>query len=184
MTAETIGCSEAERAFLGCLLRLPRSDVLRLADRMDVEDFVDPANRMLLGAAVAVAVAGQDPDPALVVLELRRRGLEHSLASHQGAGLYALEVFQAAGVPAAAGAYLQGVLEHAYRRRVQESAPACSRLLRRTRLRTCTSSSPSRTSYSSRRGAGCGHRLTCRPSPRPRDRAERLRTAPPRARDP
>ncbi len=120
MTAETIGCSEAERAFLGCLLRLPRSDVLRLADRMDVEDFVDPANRMLLGAAVAVAVAGQDPDPALVVLELRRRGLEHSLASHQGAGLYALEVFQAAGVPAAAGAYLQGVLEHAYRRRVQE----------------------------------------------------------------
>ncbi len=120
MTPGTIGCQEAERAFLGCLLRLPRTEVLRLAERIDVEDLVDPANRVLLGAAVAVAVAGQDPDPALVVLELRRRGLERSLTSHAGAGQYALEVFTAAGVPAAADAYLRGVLEHSYRRRVQE----------------------------------------------------------------
>ncbi len=120
MTPGTIGCQEAERAFLGCLLRLPRTEVLRLAERIDVEDLVDPANRVLLGAAVAVAVAGQDPDPTLVVLELRRRGLERSLTSHAGAGQYALEVFTAAGVPAAVNAYLRGVLEHSYRRRVQE----------------------------------------------------------------
>ncbi len=117
---ESTGCNEAEQAFLGCLLRLPASTVLRLTERVRVEDFVDPANRVLLGACVAVAVAGHDPDPTLVVLELRRRGCERSFTSHQGAGQYALEVFTAAGVPAVVDAYLQGLLEHSYRRRVQE----------------------------------------------------------------
>ena len=121
MSPEQIGCAEAERALLGCLLRLPAGEVLRVAQRLTVEDLTDPANRVLLGATVAVAVAGHDPDPALVVLELRRRGCEHSFTSHQGAGAYALDVFMSAGVPAAVDGYLLGVLEHSYRRRVQEA---------------------------------------------------------------
>lgn len=121
MSPEQIGCVEAERALLGCLLRLPADEVLRVAERLHVEDLTDPANRVLLGATVAVALSGHDPDPALVVLELRRRGLEHCFTSHQAAGSYALEVFTAAGVPAAVNGYLRGVLEHSYRRRVQEA---------------------------------------------------------------
>ncbi len=120
MSPDQIGCAEAERALLGCLLRLPAAEVLRVAGRLQVDDLTDPANRVLLGATVAVAVAGHDPDPALVVLELRRRGCERSFTSHQGAGAYALEVFTSAGVPAAVDAYLRGVLEHSYRRKVQE----------------------------------------------------------------
>lgn len=121
MSPDTIGCTEAEQALLGSLLRLPARRVIDVAERLQVEDFVDPANRVLLGAAVAVAVQGQDPDPALVVGELRRRGLEQSLTAHQGAGAYALEVYLAAGVPAAVDGYVRVVLEHAYRRRVLET---------------------------------------------------------------
>lgn len=117
---DVIGCAEAEQSLLGCLLRLPAVRVLKVAERLELDDLVDPANRVLLGATLAVAVAGHDPDPTLVVLELRRRGLERSFTSHQGAGMYALEVYGAAGVPGAVSGYLRGVLEHSYRRRVQE----------------------------------------------------------------
>lgn len=127
MSPDSIGCEEAERALLGCFLRLPAGRVVQLAQRLQVEDFTDPAARVLLGAAVAVAVQGFDPDPVLVVGELRRRGLEQSLTAHQGAGSYAVDLFMS-GVPASVEYYLRILLEHAYRRRVLEAGERLQQL--------------------------------------------------------
>ncbi len=122
MNPRQIGSPEAEQALLGCLLRLPAAKVLDLARRLDGEDLVDPRNRAVLAAAASVADRGSDPDPALVLGELRRLGLETSYTDDRPAALYVLHLFGAAGVPVNVEAYRLVVLEHAYRRRVVEAA--------------------------------------------------------------
>lgn len=116
----TIGCPEAEAALIGCLLHLPAGRVVEIARRMVGEDLVDPRNRVLLAAAAVVASQGLDPDPALVLGQVRRLGAESSFTADRAAGTYLLDVYAAAGVPASVEAYLNVVLEHSYRRRLAE----------------------------------------------------------------
>ncbi len=117
-----IGCPASEVALLGCLLRLPSSRVLDVAQRLQADDLVDPRHRVVLAAALQVAVAGHDPDPTLVLGQLRRQGAERSFTADRAAGTYLLDVYGAAGVPANVDGYLRVVLEHRYRRRVVEAS--------------------------------------------------------------
>ncbi len=117
-----IGCPAAEVALLGCLLRLPSTRVLDLAERMRPDDLTDPRHRVVLGAVLQLAATGQQPDPTLVLGHLRARGAERSFTDDRAAGTYLLDLYGAAGVPANVDGYLRVVLEHAYRRRVVEAA--------------------------------------------------------------
>ncbi len=117
-----IACPEAEVALLGCLLRMPYPSVLDVVQRLRPDDLTDPRNRAVLAVVVQVAVTGADPDPVLVLGQLRREGLERSFTADRDAGTYLLDVYTAAGVVVNVDGYLRIVLEHAYRRRVVEAA--------------------------------------------------------------
>ncbi len=117
-----IACPDAEAALLGCLLRLPAGRVLDLAQRLRADDLADPRHRVVLAAVLQVALSGHDPDPPLVLGQLRRQGAERSFTNDRAAGTYLLDLYAAVGIPASVAAYLQVVLEHAYRRQLVEAA--------------------------------------------------------------
>ncbi len=104
------------------MLRLHAGRVLDLAQRLRADNLADPRHRVVLAAVLHVAIAHHDPDPPLVLGELRRQGAERSFTTDRAAGTYLLDLYGAAGVPASVAAYLQIVLEHSYRRSVVEAA--------------------------------------------------------------
>lgn len=116
-----IGCREAEAAVLGCVLQLPADEAAVLADRLEVEDFVEPRHRAVLAAARALLLRHEPADPITVLGELRRTGLEASFTADRAAAVYLTDLLNAAPVLGSAGHYLRVVLEHRYRRRVLEA---------------------------------------------------------------
>lgn len=117
-----LGCPDAEVFLLGCLLRLPAGRVLDVAHRLQPEDLVDPRHRLVLRACARVAHAGHAPDPALVLGQLRRDGLEGSFTADRAAAVYLADLLAAAGTLGSVEAYRRIVVEHAYRRRVVAAA--------------------------------------------------------------
>jgi replicative DNA helicase len=119
MAIDTIGCEQAEAAFLSCLLHLPHPEVARHLEHIAAEDLVDPRHRLVLLAIERLVAAGQRPDPVLVLGELRRTGDDTSFLAGTNAGGVLADLAAAAPVVASCGHYLGVVLEHAWRRRVE-----------------------------------------------------------------
>ncbi len=105
-----IACPTAEVALLGCLLRLPAGRVLDLVQRMRADDLTDPRHRVVLAGVLQVAATGQQPDPTLVLGQLRAKGAERSFTADRDAGTYLLDLYGAAGVVGNAEGYLRVVL--------------------------------------------------------------------------
>lgn len=116
-----IGCLEAERAFLGCLLGLQsRSVIAPYLAQVEAEDFTDARNAATL--AVIRTVVEQPPhlvDPVLVVGELRRSGLEKCFTADRAAAVYLADLLEAPGSLGSVGAYLRILIEHRVRREVE-----------------------------------------------------------------
>jgi replicative DNA helicase len=121
MTVDSIGCAQAEAAVLSCLLHLPHQQVRGHLAHLHVEDLVDPRHRVVLEAISALVHAEHpvDPDPVLVLGELRRSGADSSFLAGTNAGTVLADLAGAAPVVASCGHYLAVVLEHAWRRRVE-----------------------------------------------------------------
>ncbi len=121
MLPPPIGCLEAERAFLGCLLGLQsRSVIAPYLAQVEARDFTDPRNAATL--AVIRTVVEQPPhlaDPVLVVGELRRTGLEKCFTADRAAAVYLADLLEAPGSLGSVGAYLRILLEHRARREVE-----------------------------------------------------------------
>lgn len=118
---DTIACPEAERALIGCLLALPANEARTVLDDLRAEDLTVPALRAVVAAMRQLAAAGVHPDPITTLGELRRTGADSSIPSGQGAGPFLADL--AAGAPhlGSHGHYQRVVLEHAWRRRVQQA---------------------------------------------------------------
>lgn len=121
MLPPPIGCLEAERAFLGCLLGLQsRSVIAPYLAQVEARDFTDARNAATL--AVIRTVIEQPPhlaDPVLVVGELRRTGLEKCFTADRAAAVYLADLLEAPGSWGSVGAYLRILIEHRVRREVE-----------------------------------------------------------------
>jgi len=118
---DEIGCSEAERALIGCLLLGHAPTVRDVLVRLRPEDLSDPRLRTVVAAVRAVMEAGYLPDPVLVVGELRRSGADKSFLADRSCAVLLADLAAAPASVGSAGAYLLVVLEHAWRRRVDEA---------------------------------------------------------------
>jgi replicative DNA helicase len=116
-----IGCGPAERAYLGCLLHLRGRDAVTALQLVDSDELIDPRHRTVLDAARAVVDQGADPDPVLVLGELRRSGLDTSFLDDKTAGVLLVELAEAAPAVVSVGHYARVIREHAWRRRVEEA---------------------------------------------------------------
>jgi len=128
MTPDTVGCPEAEAAVLGALLRMPHTDAVALADRLEPDDFVDPRHRAVFGAVTDLLAEGVAADPVLVLGELRRSGAERSMTCDRSAGVYLFDLLAAAPAVVNAGHYSRIVIEHRVRRRLHEAAERLSQV--------------------------------------------------------
>lgn len=117
---DTIGCAEAEAAFLGAVLLAenPRA----LLDLLGAADFADPRNAAVYEAASGCQAAGMRPDPVCVQGWLRRTGTETAMTADTSAAGYLAMLAGAAPVVASGRFYAQVVVEHAVRRRVAQAA--------------------------------------------------------------
>lgn len=120
MTA-TIALPEAEQALIGCLLNMPVRDAGHLLASVRDEDLTVPQLCLILDAARALVAADVAPDPVAVLGHLRRVGTDRSFLADRDAGVYLASIFEAAPHLGSHGHYLQIVLEHAWRRRVQQT---------------------------------------------------------------
>ncbi len=134
MTARVIGCRDAEAAFLGAILHLPADRTRLLLADLELEDFAVPQHRAVLVAARALATAGVAPDPIAIEGEMRRRGLEQSLTDDRNAAVFLFDLAVAAPHVTSAGHYRRIILEHRYRRRVQEAGERLAQAARSTAL--------------------------------------------------
>ncbi len=118
-----IGCAPAETALLGCLLHMTAETARPYLDQFVDEDLVDPRHRIVLEAIRNLVGSDPpvDPDPVVVLGELRRTGKDTSFLADQAAGVTLLNLAAAAPVVASTGHYARIVLEHAWRRRVEEA---------------------------------------------------------------
>ena len=133
-------CSElgeplAEGAILGCLLRTTSEHAAALLGAFVDEDLTVPQHRHVAAAARALHEQGQPIDPVTVLGQLRRQGTEHARTASRDAAVLLVELCQAAPSVSNAGYYLRIVLEHAYRRRAQQTA---ARLLQATETGSLT----------------------------------------------
>ncbi len=117
----TIALPEAEAAFVGALLFQGRRAAEALLLNVNDDDLADPRHRAVLRAVRAVVQAGGRPDPVTVLGELRRSGEVSAMTNDRSAGTFVADLLAAVPVPESAGYYAQIVLEHAWRRRVQEA---------------------------------------------------------------
>ena len=114
-----------DRAFAGIAL-------LSITD----EDFADPRHRLVLSGIRHTLERGQSPDPVTVLGELRRLGMLPSFLDDNTAGPFLAEVYAAAPIVEQAGHYRRIVLEHAFRRRVAETAARLDQLAGTSALET------------------------------------------------
>jgi replicative DNA helicase len=117
-----VGEPFAEAAVLGCILRGSAAVARSLLDHLSDGDWIVPAHADVAAAAQALLEQGVPVDAVTVLGQLRRQGLRHASTAHQDAGVLLVELCQAAPCWNSAQHYLQIVLEHSYRRRVQEAA--------------------------------------------------------------
>lgn len=118
-----VGEPLAEAAVLGCLLRTTRAHAAALLSAFVDEDLTVPQHRHVAAAARALLEQQGHPiDPVTVLGQLRRQGTEHARTASRDAGVLLVELCQAAPSISNAGHYLRIVLEHAYRRRAQQTA--------------------------------------------------------------
>lgn len=120
-TDETIGEPGAERALLGCLLHLRAPAAHEVAYQLKPEDFSQPHLRVILEAIRTLALDQVDPDPVVVLGELRRTGAAASFAGYLGPGPVLQELFATPPSVGSVGHHLRIVLEHSWRRQVQEA---------------------------------------------------------------
>jgi len=121
LPGETIGAVEAEAAVLGAVLRLPAAAARPVVDMLEVADFTDPRHRAVLFAARALLDTGVPADHVTVLGELRRTAVEKCFTADRSAGVYLLDLDDAAPAPASAGHYGRIVVEHRARRRIAEA---------------------------------------------------------------
>lgn len=120
-TDDTIAEPGAERALLGCLLHLPVPSAHDLAFRLQPEDLTDPQLRLVLAAVRGLVLDQVPPDPVVVLGELRRTGVASNFAGDRGPAPLLAELYAAPPSVGSVGHYLRVVVEHAWRRRVQET---------------------------------------------------------------
>jgi len=120
VNASSLGCVEAERALLGACLLAPATAADLLAE-LGEEDFVDPRHRLVLTAARVLVEQGAPPDPVTVLGLLRARNHEKPFTADRDAGTYLADLASSCPLPASGPWYRRVVLEHAWRRRVQEA---------------------------------------------------------------
>lgn len=132
--AATIAQTDAEAAFLGCLLLASPAQVLELVQGVEVEDFTDPRHRVILGVTVQLSVEGTSPDPVTALGALRRCGAVASFTVDTDAGVYLAYLLEQATVAANAQAYRRIVIEHRARRRVTEAAERLTQAAGRSAL--------------------------------------------------
>jgi replicative DNA helicase len=112
----------AEAAVLGCLLRTTEQHAAVLLAAFVDEDLTVPQHRHVAAAARVLLEQGHPIDPVTVLGQLRRQGTENARTDSRDAGVLLVELCQAAPSVSNAGHYLRIVLEHAYRRRAQQTA--------------------------------------------------------------
>ncbi len=122
MTALTIGSALAEAATLGCLLRAPLAQGRALLALLREDDWTDPRHRAVFLAARTLLQGGVPADPVTVEGQLRRSGTEKAHTADKSAAVFLVELCQAAPALSSAGHYARVVLEHTYRRRLQQAA--------------------------------------------------------------
>jgi replicative DNA helicase len=121
-----VGEPLAEAAVLGCLLRTNRQHAASLLGAFHDEDLTVPQHRHVAAAARVLLEQDHPIDPVTVLGQLRRQGTENARTGSRDTGVLLVELCQAAPSVSNTGHYLRIVLEHAYRRRAQQTA---SRLL-------------------------------------------------------
>ncbi len=121
--AGTIGCLPAESAFLGSLLQLPNRQVAHWLRQVRPVDLVDPRHRVVLTALQQLVScdAPVDPDPVVVLGQLRRTGADLSFLDDRTAGVLLVDLVRSTPVVASVGLYAAIVREHAWRRRIEEA---------------------------------------------------------------
>ena len=112
----------AEAAVLGCLLRTTPQHAAALLGAFCDEDLTVPQHRHVAAAARTLLEQGHPVDPVTVLGQLRRQGTENARTASRDAAVFLVELCQAAPSVSSAGHYLRIVLEHGYRRRVQQAA--------------------------------------------------------------
>lgn len=117
-----IGEPLAEAAVLGCLLRTTRAHAAGLLAELADEDFTVPQHRHVARAARTLLARGEPVDPVTVLGQLRRQGLEDARTTSTSTGVLLVELCEAAPAVGSAGYYARIVVEHSYRRRVQQAA--------------------------------------------------------------
>jgi len=117
----TIAEPGAERAVIGCLLHLPSPAAHELAFQLQPEDLTIPELRLVLVAMRTLVLAQVAPDPITVLGELRRTGAATSFAGGSGPAPLLADLYGTPPSVGSVGAYLRVVLEHSWRRRVQEA---------------------------------------------------------------
>lgn len=115
----SIGCLEAESAFLGCLLAGGMTG--QLLALVELEDFTDPRHRAVLAAARALHQRSEPVDPLTVLAALRRTGLERSLTADRSAGVFLTDLLTSAPSLGSASYYARMLLEHRARRQVHDT---------------------------------------------------------------
>ncbi len=117
-----VGEPLAEAAVLRCLLRTDRQHAAALLAAFVDEDLTVPQHRHVAAAARVLLEQGHPIDPVTVLGQLRRQGTENARTASRDAGVLLVELCQAAPSVSNVGHYLRIVLEHAYRRRAQQTA--------------------------------------------------------------
>ncbi|RJK92527.1 DnaB-like helicase N-terminal domain-containing protein [Vallicoccus soli] len=119
---ELLGAPWAEAAVLGCLLRATPVIARALLDALGEQDWTVPQHRHVAAAARILLERGQPVDPVTVLGQLRRHGSENARTASKDTAVLLLELCEAAPVLGNAEHYARIVLEHSYRRRVQQAA--------------------------------------------------------------
>lgn len=117
-----IGEPLAEAAVLGCVLRATSEQARAVLGLLDEDCWSVPQHAHVAAAARALLARGEPVDPVTVLGQLRRQGVENARTASRDAGVFLVELCEAAPSVSNAGHYARIVLEHAYRRRVQAAA--------------------------------------------------------------
>lgn len=117
-----IGEPLAEAAVLGCVLRAGPDQARAVLGLLGEDCWSVPQHAHVATAARALLARGEPVDPVTVLGQLRRQGIENARTASTDAGVFLVELCQAAPCVSNAGHYARIVLEHAYRRRVQAAA--------------------------------------------------------------
>lgn len=119
--ADEIGCLEAERALIGCMLLGDTTTAREVLTRLRPSDLTDPRLRVVAACVRVLLDAGTRPCPVTVVGQLRRSGAVRSFSLGQDLAVFVVDIAAAPLTVGSASAYLLIVLEHAWRRRVEEA---------------------------------------------------------------